>query len=57
MAGCGCGSGVVFDGLSARYRRILWAVIVINAVMFVVEMTAGQLAGSQALKADLGHDT
>lgn len=52
MAGCGCGSGVVFDGLSARYRRILWAVIVINAVMFVVEMTAGQLAGSQALKAD-----
>ena len=52
MAGCGCGSGVVFEGLSARYRRILWAVIAINAGMFVVEMTAGQLAGSQALKAD-----
>jgi Co/Zn/Cd efflux system component len=41
-----------FDGLTADYRRRLVAVIVINAVMFVVEMTAGQLAGSQALQAD-----
>jgi cation diffusion facilitator family transporter len=43
---------VVFDGLSADYRRRLIAVIAINAAMFVVEMTAGALAGSQALKAD-----
>ncbi|MBL4806395.1 MAG: cation transporter [Rhodobacteraceae bacterium] len=38
--------------MSATYKRRLWLVIVINAVMFFVEMTAGQLAGSQALQAD-----
>lgn len=32
--------------------RVLWVVIAINAVMFAVEMTAGQLASSQALQAD-----
>lgn len=52
MSGCGCGNDVKFDGLSAAYKRALWAVIVINATMFVVEMTAGTVAGSQALKAD-----
>lgn len=41
-----------FDGISADYKRRLWAVIFINAAMFVVEMTAGQLSKSQALKAD-----
>ncbi|MCB9960391.1 MAG: cation transporter [Rhodospirillaceae bacterium] len=41
-----------FDGLSADYRRRLWAVIAINAAMFGVEMTAGQVARSQALQAD-----
>ncbi len=43
---------VVFDGVSADYRRRLIAVIAINAALFVIEMTAGTLAGSQALKAD-----
>ena len=43
---------LAFDGLSDDYRRRLLAVIAINATMFVVEMVAGQLAGSQALKAD-----
>jgi cation diffusion facilitator family transporter len=38
--------------LSADYKRRLWLVIAINAAMFVVEMTAGALAGSQALQAD-----
>jgi len=38
--------------MSAGFRRALWIVIAINAAMFVVEMTAGALAGSQALKAD-----
>jgi Co/Zn/Cd efflux system component len=52
MAGCGCGDNVKFDGLSAAYKRALWAVIAINAAMFLVEMGAGMLAGSQALKAD-----
>jgi Co/Zn/Cd efflux system component len=41
-----------FEGLSDDYRRRLLLVTAINIVMFVVEMTAGQLAGSQALKAD-----
>ncbi|HET7849963.1 MAG TPA: cation transporter [Pseudolabrys sp.] len=47
-----CGHDVKFDGLSADYRRRLWLVIGINATMFAVEMGAGALAGSQALKAD-----
>ncbi|MEL6425274.1 MAG: cation transporter [Pseudomonadota bacterium] len=51
MAGC-CGHGARFDGTSADYRRRLWIVIAINAVMFGVEMTAGKIAGSQALQAD-----
>jgi cation diffusion facilitator family transporter len=44
--------GVVFDGMSADYRRRLIAVIAINAAMFAVEIAAGALAGSQALMAD-----
>ena len=52
MAGCGCGDDIKFDGVSTAYRRVLWIVIAINAAMFVVEMVAGQLAGSQALQAD-----
>jgi Co/Zn/Cd efflux system component len=47
-----CGHNATFDGVSADYRRRLWAVIAINATMFVVEMSAGALAGSQALQAD-----
>ena len=42
----------VFDGMDDAYRRRLWAVIAINAIMFIVEMSAGQLARSQALQAD-----
>ncbi len=47
-----CGHNASFDGASPAFRRALWAVIAINAVMFVVEMTAGVLGGSQALQAD-----
>lgn len=48
-----CPKGVpVFDGVNPRYKRILWTVIGINGVMFLSEMAAAQLAGSQALKAD-----
>jgi len=43
---------LVFDGLSDDYRRRLIAVIVINIAAFLVEMSAGQFSGSQALKAD-----
>src|SRR5882757_9863034 len=34
------------------HRRVLWAVLVVNAVMFVVEIGAGLAAGSAALQAD-----
>jgi Co/Zn/Cd efflux system component len=47
-----CGHDATFEGLSADYRRRLWIVIAINAGMFLVEMGAGALAGSQALQAD-----
>ncbi len=52
-AACGCHGGVPrFDGLDPRYKLILWTVIGVNGAMFLTEMVAGQLAGSQALKAD-----
>jgi hypothetical protein len=52
-AACGCQGGVPrFDGVDPRYKRVLWTVIGLNGVMFLTEMIAGQLAGSQALKAD-----
>jgi Co/Zn/Cd efflux system component len=37
---------------NSGYRRVLWAVLAINAVMFVVEIGAGLAAGSAALQAD-----
>lgn len=51
MAGC-CGGNTNFDGMSAHYKRILWWVIAINGVMFIIEMSAGIGAQSQALQAD-----
>lgn len=41
-----------FEGLSPDYRRRLWLVIAINALMFLVETAGGHLAGSMALQAD-----
>jgi len=37
---------------NAGYRRVLWAVLGINAAMFVVEIGAGLAAGSASLQAD-----
>lgn len=50
MAGC-CNHSS-FDGMSREYKKRLWIVIVINAIMFFVEMYAGHAAQSQALQAD-----
>lgn len=50
-AGC-CTNQPKFDGMSGAYRRALWLVIGINGGMFLVELIAGALAGSQALQAD-----
>jgi len=47
-----CGDERRFEGLDPGYKRRLWVVIGINAVMFIVEMAAGALAGSRALQAD-----
>ncbi len=37
---------------SESYRRVLWAVLAINAAMFGVEVVAGLAAGSASLQAD-----
>ncbi len=52
MAACGCDDKLRFDGVSPRYRAILWIVIGINACMFVFETGAGIAADSMALRAD-----
>ena len=52
MSSIGCSCEPKFDGLSAEFKRVLWVVIVINATMFIVELTGGALAGSKALQAD-----
>jgi Co/Zn/Cd efflux system component len=45
-----CGTG---DPLNdKRWRRILWIALVLNAVMFFIEMSAGVQADSRALQAD-----
>lgn len=51
--GACCSDGVpVFDGMDPRYKLVLWIVIGLNGAMFLTEMAAGQLVGSQALQAD-----
>lgn len=40
------------DNADARFRKALWIALVINAVMFVVEIVAGMMAGSSSLQAD-----
>lgn len=46
-----CGPAKVQDP-SPSYRRVLWAVLAINSVMFAVEIGAGLAAGSASLQAD-----
>ncbi len=36
----------------ARYRRVLWIALIVNALMFAVELAAGFWAGSLSLLAD-----
>ncbi|SDE46644.1 cation transporter [Rhodospira trueperi] len=52
MPGCDCAQETRFEGVSTAYRRVLLAVIAINATMFAVEMAGGLMAQSMALKAD-----
>tara|TARA_R110002072_G_scaffold106341_3_gene231861 strand:- start:13 stop:636 length:624 start_codon:yes stop_codon:yes gene_type:complete len=41
-----------FEGVSETYKRILWIIVAINCLMFFVEVFAGFIADSTALKAD-----
>lgn len=52
MSASCCGHAPKFEGLSADYKRRLWLVIAINASMFLLEIVAGAVSGSQALQAD-----
>lgn len=47
-----CCNDLKFEGIDPLYKRALIVVIIINAVMFAVEMVSGVQAESQALKAD-----
>ncbi len=51
-AGCCDAKGEELAELHGRQRRVLWMVLVINAVLFVAEFTVGWLARSVALLAD-----
>jgi cation diffusion facilitator family transporter len=52
MADCCDGKSCALEQLQARQGSILRIVLVLNAVMFAVEMAAGLLAGSVSLLAD-----
>ena len=52
MASCCEDKSCEITALRASHARVLWIVLGINAVMFVVEGTAGLLAHSTALLAD-----
>jgi Co/Zn/Cd efflux system component len=52
MAGCCSDKSCELTALRQRQGATLKAVLAINAVMFVVELTAGLLAGSLSLTAD-----
>jgi Co/Zn/Cd efflux system component len=54
MAECCCPTPLNLDPHRGNqaYRRVLWAVLTINAVMFLIEIGAGLAAGSASLQAD-----
>jgi Co/Zn/Cd efflux system component len=53
MADC-CSGGCSLDKppVDPRYRRVLWIALVVNALMFAVELVGGWAAGSVSLLAD-----
>ena len=48
---CGAKAGEL-GAIRSRHGRVLWAVLAVNAIMFVVEFGAGLVSGSSALLAD-----
>lgn len=47
-----CGGCSKEQAQTTSYRRVLWAVLIVNAAMFAVEIGAGVAAGSASLQAD-----
>jgi Co/Zn/Cd efflux system component len=52
MSASCCNQPVDIHRGNQSYRRVLWAVLIINAAMFAVEIAAGLAAGSASLQAD-----
>lgn len=54
MPGCSCSGSydASTTAISPRYRRALWVALVLNAVMFFVEIGGGLKSGSVSLLAD-----
>lgn len=52
MSSCCSADGCEAPGNTPRYRRVLWAALLINAGMFIIELLSGISAGSSALQAD-----
>ncbi len=52
MAGCSCGTTCQSAPTDHRYRRALWVALVLNALMFFVEIVASFKAESVSLLAD-----
>lgn len=52
MASCCEEKSCEVSALREKHSRVLWAVLAINAVMFIVEGVAGMYAGSTSLLAD-----
>lgn len=51
-AECCCPEPLDLQRDNKGYRRVLWAVLIINAAMFAVEVIGGVAAGSASLQAD-----
>lgn len=49
---CASGCGRIGAPPDAPARRVLWAVLIANAAMFVIEIIGGQAVGSLSLQAD-----
>jgi Co/Zn/Cd efflux system component len=47
-----CQDNCHIESTDGRFRKVLWVALILNAIMFVVEMSSGLHAGSVSLLAD-----
>ncbi len=52
MSACQCHAACASAPVNPRFRRALWVALVINALMFVIEIAGGVKSGSVSLLAD-----